>query len=554
MDVREYLFQKGFDWREKRRATGNEAVMICPFCKDKEKKFSINLESGAFNCLRLNNCGVKGSFWEFQKMLGDQPKKLNDIYQNKIIKPQIKKNYSIPKKENLKNPNNKIIEYFKGRKISEKTINYFKIVQDKSGAIAFPYFKYGQLVNIKYRSIKEKKFWNEKNTESTLFNMDNIKGEMLFITEGEIDCLSMHEYGIPAASLPNGVNNLDWIDNLWEWLDKFKIIILIFDMDQAGKDAALKISKRLGIWRCRGVNLPEKDINDCLKKGIDITKYISDPIDFKNPKIKNAKDYSQDIKNLIKDKNNLYGIEIGFNGLQNILKGWRLQEWTVWTGRNSSGKTNMINQIILDLIDKKQKCCLISLEMKPKRILRWAIMQKSRTKYIDDEKIDEVLNWMDGHLYFLDVQGIINQVELLDMFEFCNRRYGVNHFFIDNLIGIKMDSKNELNEQKDFAKRINAFTQDFNCHVHLVAHPRKGLKDTDRPDKVDISGTGDISNLAYNVIVIYRPTEEEKERAKNKNIDLPDTILFVKKNREWGIEGKVNFHFDEDSKYFIEIK
>ena len=91
MTVSEYLYKKGYDYRVTSRPSGSNAVFNCPKCGDTEKKFAINLETGAFNCLRTNNCGWKGSFYEFQLWHNDQPKKLiTDTDFKKPIKTYIK--------------------------------------------------------------------------------------------------------------------------------------------------------------------------------------------------------------------------------------------------------------------------------------------------------------------------------------------------------------------------------------------------------------------------------------------------------------------------------
>ena len=557
MDIRNYLNGKGFTWKEVKRPKGLQAVMNCPFCQnDTEQKFAISLDSGAFQCLHKNKCGVSGSFWQFQQMLGDKPKSLNSDYNNSI-KNYRKKVYSKPNKENIKKADESIYRFFEKRKISSQTVDKFKIVLSKNN-IAFPYFKDGELTGIKYRSLTEKKFYSEKNCEPVLYNMDACNNnDTLYICEGEIDCMSLSEYGIDAVSLPSGVNSLDWIENLWTWLEQFNKIFLIMDMDEAGQSAVNNIANRLGKWRCYNVQLPDphKDVNECLMMGVEkeeIYNCFLTATDFKDSKINSADYYKDEIIELINQKEKLYGVKTGFDKLDEILKGWRMQEWTVWTGRNASGKTSFINQVILGLTNRQERCLIISLEMKPKRLLRWMIMQDCQQKYLSDEMVNDSLDRIGPYLYLIDVQGRINKERLLDMFQFCARKYGVKHFFIDNMIGIDLNPRYILEEQKQFAAEINNFTQEYDCHVHLVAHPRKGFKDSDRPDKVDVSGSGDITNLAFNVISIYRPTVEERERAVDKGFELPDMILNVKKNREWGTEGKVNFGFDEDAKLFIE--
>ena len=550
--IKEYLHKKSFQFKEVRRGIRIEAIMNCPFCYDKEKKFAINLISGAFQCLHFNKCGEKGSFWKFQKKLGDKP-----MFDEKNIYNIKEKKYVKPNKENIKKIDDKAIEYLNSRKISKQTIEKFKIVSDKNNsAIAFPFFENQELINIKYRAINEKKFWAEKDAKHILFNLDHCIEDFLIVVEGEIDCLSMFEYGYNVVSVPSGASDLSWIENQFEKLQSYKRIYLSFDNDEAGQEAVKKIAKRLGEYRCYNIILPFKDVNECLMQGIEkekISNCILNASDFQNKVIRDAGEFIVDLLNFNKNKLQLYGVRCLWSGLQEILKGWRMQEWSIWTGKNSSGKTTLLNQIIVDLINQEEKICMISLEMKPSRFLRWMIIQDLNKIEITDRDIEKTLIKFANYLYIIDIQGMIEQDQLLEYFEYCNKKFDCRHFFIDNLIGINMDRKYEYNEQKEFAKKINNFIQKNDCHLHLVAHPRKSQSDTDRADKVDISGTGDLTNLAYNVFSIYRNTEEEKEKALNKNINIADTILFIKKNREWGKEGKVEFKFDENSKRFIEI-
>ena len=122
----------------------------------------------------------------------------------------------------------------------------------------------------------------------------------------------------------------------------------------------------------------------------------------------------------------------------------------------------------------------------------------------------------------------------------------MNKFVIDSLLKIQFPGINDLKEQKEFINScIDKLCKYHNGHVWLVAHPRKSLKDSDEPDKVDIEGTGAITNLADNVLIMTRKPVEKTSEVDNR--------LFVKKNREWGDEGFINLKFDSISKKFSEV-
>jgi twinkle protein len=217
MTVEKYLLKKGFKFKRR----GEEAVLCCPICGEKENKFAINLITGAFNCLKLNTCGVKGSFGDLQKKLGDEPEKLNS---NRVFYKPEKKRFVLPKTEvpQMEDKQVPVYQYLKSRGFSEETIKYFHIGA-KENTVMFPFYKTRILTNIKHRDITDKKqMWQEKDAQPLLFNRDNIIENTLIICEGEYDCMALHQYGIEAVSVPNGAGGLTWIEQEWALMDEIE--------------------------------------------------------------------------------------------------------------------------------------------------------------------------------------------------------------------------------------------------------------------------------------------------------------------------------------------
>ena len=549
ISVREYLNRKRFQWREQR----GQAVMNCPFCQDKEQKFAIGLNNGAFNCYHLNTCGVKGSFVEFQKLLGDEPE---TIYgQKQAFYRQTKKQYKLPTAK-ITAPSNPVISYLiKSRGFTADTIKHFGIGASGT-AVMLPYYRNNVLVNIKYRDINDKKkMWTEKEAEPILFNRDNIYDETLVICEGEYDAMALFQYGIDAVSVPMGAKNFEWVDNEWDYLEEFKAIYLCFDNDRAGIEAVRDLVQKLGAWRCKGVVLPFKDANECLIKGVakDTVKAAFDrAFEFTPTMLASPSQFTEEIKESFVNPDAANGTPTPWVRLNEILKGWRNEELTVWSGRNSAGKSTILNQVIIDLAQKNTKSCIASLEMPAKRYLRWAVIQYLENYHPAPIAIEGALRWFDDKIYLVNTVEEAEPKELLEVFEYAARRYDVKHFIVDSLMRVKFPNRDELNEQKSFVNSLLSFAKKFNCHVHLVAHPRKALKDGERPGKVDVKGTGDITNLAHNVLIVWRPEEEDKDNAKKKGKDVPDAVLFVKKNREFGVEGGIRMKFNPVTKRFAD--
>ena len=544
MNISAYLTSKGFEWKTR----GNNAVMNCPFCQDTEKKFAVHLEHGAFNCFHLNSCGARGSFWDLQKKLGDEP-----MRDERFVDMNKPKTYRVPK-VSAKKLDSATIKFLKGRGFTDETIKDFRIGEKDSDTVMFPYFKSGVLTNVKYRSISSKnKMWQEKEAEPTLFNRDNVQGKFLVIVEGEYDCMALGQYGIESVSVPSGASDFRWLETEWDYLDTFEEIVLCLDNDPAGQEATRLLAAKIGEYRCSIVTLPKKDANDCLKANIpkeEIQKRLSEAKHLKPETLVNPSYYRSKVKELFKRGNDLFGTATPWEKLNKILKGWRMSELTIWSGRNGSGKSTILNQVILDLGLKGVRSCIYSGEMPPERYLRWAVVQQTRDSHPTPEQVDDALDWMDGRLYILDMRSGVKPEKLTSDFEYAARRYDVKHFIVDSLMKVSLSGKDEYEAQKEFVNGLCNFVQKFDCHVHLVAHPRKGMSDSDEPGKVDVKGSSHITDLADNVLVLYRLSEEKKSKAMESGLDPPDMRLFIKKNREFGTEGIVDMDFNEETKNF----
>lgn len=545
--VQEYCERKGFIFsRHGEELTGN-----CPFCSppDTENKFSINLISGLWQCFHLNRCGIKGNFSDFQKKLGDKPFKLDKDFTEK------KKTYKIPEQNYPKMTVDQkgVYDYLKSRGFADETIQFFKLGA-RENTVIFPYYKNGILVNRKSRNILEKHLMSQdKDAEPTLFNRDNIDSDTIIITEGEYDTMAMHQYGLKTVSVPNGCDGRTWIDEEWDFLETFKRIIICFDNDKAGQKSAVEVANKLGLWRCSIATFPFKDANECLMNGVEaveIYRCLEGAKVLSPEAVVSPMEFNEKIQYLFEQGTKLFGISTAWDELTDILKGWRGGEVTIWTGRSGSGKSTILNQNLIDLGYKGEKSCIYSGEMSPDRYLRWAIMQFLAKSNPDKKEIEYVLRWMEDKIYTLNVTSGIEPEKLLTNFEYVAKRYGVRHFMIDSLMKVRLDNNDLLNAQKNFVSSLCDFSKKYNVHVNLVVHPRKMMTDKDEPGKVDVKGAGEITDLADNVIVMYRLDDETKEKFRKRGKMEADAFLYVKKNREYGKEGRVPFWFNEQTRLF----
>lgn len=247
----------------------------------------------------------------------------------------------------------------------------------------------------------------------------------------------------------------------------------------------------------------------------------------------------------------------GFGKLDWAIGGFRDGELTVWTGKRSEGKSTVLGQILLESVDQGRKVCAYSGELTADRFKKWIITQAAGPKFVSttkdmqtgneyysvsDKITAEIDDWWVQKLYLYDLRmaSAHDEDSILNEFEYSRRCLGCKTFLVDNIMTARLKGDRDFyRAQSEFTRRLAEFSKSTGSHVHLVAHPRKTGRGVSVEDSDDVSGTGDITNLADNVISVKRVD------------DAPDghtTELAILKSRETGIRGKVSLCFDAPSK------
>lgn len=501
------------------------------------------------------------------------------------VKRHKSKSYSKPEKGGVRlaETNCKVFDYLTGeRRLDPIVLANTKIAETDDGeAIVFPFLETDPetgvtiCVHRKYLKVDrvdgKKESWSTKGTKRCLFGKtligDNVSE--LVITEGEIDALSMHSWSIPAVSIPNGVSDFEWVDIDWEWLSRFEKIYICMDMDDPGKQAAPDISKRLGLHRCYMVSLPYKDVNECLIKGMtreEIEKCLQAGKQIELDEIKRADDFCAEVLEYY----NTDFRKQGWDTPWYPQLPWRVRksEMTVLTGFSGAGKTIGLNQLMLHLVNQGVRVMDASLEIKPGMTLynmtRCALAKRESNK----EEVQACISWLNDSMFFLDCIGMVNVTRLLHAMEYARKRHGVDVFVIDSLFKCGLSSE-DYGGQREFADKLTTFCNNTGAHVILVAHSRKvsAGNELTPPSKADVSGSSDITNAAFNVIVWFRnklkkrKLDEAREATPPDNeaisqwMDEPDGAIILDKQRFGeGEEAAVKIYFSPETSQFHTMK
>ena len=244
---------------------------------------------------------------------------------------------------------------------------------------------------------------------------------------------------------------------------------------------------------------------------------------------------------------------------------FRPGEVTLWAGQNGHGKTQIVSQVVLSLMGQEEKVVVGSFEMKPGTTLSMMCRMYAQTNpfspeyqgeqgvQILTELYKEFGEWTDNRLWVYDRQGTVDARQVLGMARYCAKELGVTHIVIDSLMKCVM-GEDDYNGQKAFVDELTALARDNMVHVHLIHHLRKPSKETDIPDKHDTKGSGAITDLVDNLMLVWRNKGKEddikaKGRASTKK-DEHDAAILCRKQRNGEDEPTIRLWFDRDSKQF----
>lgn len=545
----------------KHKFGGDELIPeLCPFCgggthgHDK-KTFAVSLENGCYICKR-GSCGKRGTLESLAEFFHEN---VGVVRKNGDKQQPGNKNYVLPSVRLLP-PTEKIYEYFEKREISKDTVNAFKIQADEKGNIVFPFYENGENVFVKFRKPekhrpedKTPKEWRESGTKPVLFGMDMcVFSRPLIITEGMIDTMSLYEAGINnVVSVPSGCEDFSWVENCFDWLEKFKTIILFGDNDEPGKKMVKTLVKRLDESRCRVVeDYPEyspgkfcKDANEILYR-LGAFPLIE--------MVENAKEVP--VKGLIdlgdfppEDPTLVPRIKTNIPKLDDLTGGLLEGGITVIVGKAGSGKSCLSNTITLNALEQGYTVCVYTGEFRTGRYQYWINLQAAGSDYITlkydpikGKKIpvipytvqDRIMKWYKGRLLLYDNEEYFegDQADaILNVFTAAVRRYDAKLLVVDNLMTITSDQEDETSAQRIMANKLKRFANKYGVAILLVAHARK-TKVGEKLHADDLSGSSATNNLADMTLAVE-----------------PGRITLLK-NRDEGIMQSIEFCYCPDSK------
>lgn len=555
-----------------RGVASGEVDTICPECshrrkKSKDKCLSVNVTEGTWLCHHCGHSGGLGQGYESTAKWGAVPSGVK----RKFVRPEYVAPDVLPVS---------VTAWFASRGISEDTL-VREGIGFSGGWIKFPYYRNGEVINIKSRKLGEKEFFQEKEAEKILYGMVPVEGSSekdvdrtLVWVEGEMDRLAMLEAGFKyVVSVPDGAPavgakptacKFEYLENCEGYIRQFETHIIATDSDLPGKNLMAELARRIGIEKCKRVEWPEgcKDANEVLiKKGTDtISNYITSARFFPVEGVFEVKDILPDAFKLYEE-----GITRGAStGWQTVDKFLTIRpgQLGILTGIPSSGKSSWLDALVMNLAQNEGwKTGIFSPENAPlaqhfkklaELFIGKAYLPNPKFTRMTPYDVANAARFMQEHFYFISpredaftVDAILEKAKVLVF------RHGINFLIIDPYNDIDqsgLPGESETQKASILLSRLQRFARMHNVFVMLVAHPTKLRKDERTgeypvPTPYDIAGSAHFRNRADVCLAGHRP-------------DLTKDIfeLHIQKVRfkEIGSPGMVTMEYQQENGRFLD--
>lgn len=527
----------GIDIRGK---TVGEVKTTCPRCSEYRKKKSYpclncNLDKGVWHCWHCDWAGTLASGEERRSNPAATPLVFRKpVYRQTTLTPRV-------------------LAWFASRGIPERVLArnrisygpvYMPQVEQEVPAIQFPYFRNGEVVNVKYRD-GQKHFRMSGGAERLLYGWDDVEGDTLIICEGEMDklaievagftaCVSVPD-GAPAVTAKNYESKFDFLLSAESLLHPLKRIILAVDNDAPGQKLAEELARRLGPERCYRVTWSSecKDANDVLMShgAAVLRECIEDAHPWPVSGIVTV-DMLRSAIDYIYEHGMQRGLSTGWLSLAQHYT-VRPGEMTIVTGIPSHGKSAWVSAMAINLAEAHNwGFAVFSPENNPLERYAATLMEQytglrflSQGGMSPQQKVTAT-EWLDQHMTFLMPEDESPTVTaLLALARIQVYRQGIKGLILDPWNEMEHSRPMGLSETEYISQalsQIRRFARLHGVHVWVVVHPTK-LQKAEKgeyagqyppPTPYDISGSAHWRNKADNCITIWRNVDANDNRVQ----------------------------------------
>ncbi len=518
----------------------------CPFHKENTPSFVVSLRDGAYlgKCF---GCGIgplnvfqfvqktdKCSFTEAVKRVKQE---IGTWHQNqdsvdKVFKPlsDTQKQYTTLTSEQWRVAEDGLMrskdgrEFLASRGIDYETakrlrIGYLDTVNAMPGGwIGFPRIKNGLIVEVKYRSVKEKKFTRMKGTRTTeLFNAETIDPlESLYVVEGEIDALTLEAAGYHAVSIPNATAAIT--PEMRAAITMADSVILAGDSDAVGKEVMIKLWNELQD-RTYMLHWPTgmKDANETLmsyaKGSVPEFRKIVDTLTASalSQPMAGVFDLTQAMRTTNRVDMANYPGRLPWpwpnvNNMVNVVPG---NVVCIYASQTGQGKTSFVMDLTIEAALKGHVILNYSAELSTdeySNLVASYLLRKDRNT-LTHEDYAKAADRLTGIRYYIGRNPDLDTAgPVLDLLESAIRKFGPTVVVLDHIHYICRNVDNEVQALANAMQRIKNIAGKYGVIFIVVGQPRKANQQNKGKSVhiTDAKGSETFSSDADVVMALHR--------------------------------------------------
>ena len=354
---------------------------------------------------------------------------------------------------------------------------------------------------------------------------------MLFRSVGITNAVSVPS-GAPVKVadgkvLPSEDKKFSFVWNARDILDAVPYVVIATDQDTAGQALAEELARRIGKEKCRLAKFSHKDLNEVL---LDDSPLIDDPsllikeiideaVPYPISGLSSPSAFAERLNDLFV-KGTGKGFSTGYQSVDGIYT-IAPSQLTVVTGYPSSGKSNFVDQLMVNLAKNEDwKFVVCSFENQPEIHISRLMEIYTQKRFFDGnnrmtaQEKEIAFKWVEDHFLFIDTNGEEPSTldAILERARVAVKRMGVRGMVIDPYNYIELDKSNttETEAISLMLTKVQKFCKSYDVHTWFVAHPskinRSGVEQP-RPDGMAISGSMAWWAKTDNGITVHRQTD-----------------------------------------------
>lgn len=426
------------------------------------------------------------------------------------------------------------IRGLRARKITEATCKHFgyQVGQFKGATVQIaPYYDADrQLVAQKVRWANKdfKVFGDIKKALPFGSHCWPKTGKMIVVTEGEVDALTMsqvqgNKWPVVSIGCGAGPGIRKYMAKHKEYFSGFDKVILMFDMDAPGREAAKMAAQVIGAT-AHIADLPLKDPNEML---------LADRTAELIQAMWGAKVHRPEGILLMSDlkeaamKKPTWGLSWPFQSLTEMTYGIRTGEIFTLGAGTGIGKTDFFAQTATHLIkEHKVPIGYFSLEQSPvETAIRLAGKLAEKTFHVPDSgwrEKDFSKAWdvveASGRVYLYDSFGQNDWDVVREKIEYLHHHNDVNHFFIDHLTALAAWQEDERKELEVIMSEMGSLVKKLDIWICLISHlatpEGKPHEEGGRVMLRHFKGSRAIAQWTHFGFALERDQQDENEEAR----------------------------------------